>query len=126
VAPRHFAGEREPTACFVANGSPKTAGRLRRLHGFLEAMRKHGLSVREELIASDTASYVVGETLEVTAVDAVAATGQVGPLPIWMLLKTNASGLAIWANLAERPSDSLHGDGHGIRGRASNGNDNRD
>ncbi len=32
-------------------GSPKTAGRLRRFHGFLEAMRTHGLSVPEELIA---------------------------------------------------------------------------
>jgi LacI family transcriptional regulator len=32
-------------------GSPKTAGRLRRFHGFLEAMRRHGLSVPEELIA---------------------------------------------------------------------------
>ena len=32
-------------------GSPRTAGRLRRFHGFLEAMRAHGLSVPEELIA---------------------------------------------------------------------------
>jgi DNA-binding LacI/PurR family transcriptional regulator len=32
-------------------GSPQTAGRLRRFHGFLEAMRAHGLSVSEELIA---------------------------------------------------------------------------
>ena len=32
-------------------GSPKTAGRLRRFHGFLEAMGKHGLTVPEELIA---------------------------------------------------------------------------
>ncbi len=31
-------------------GSPQTAGRLRRFHGFLEAMRAHGLSVPEELI----------------------------------------------------------------------------
>ena len=32
-------------------GSPQTAGRLRRFHGFLEAMRAHGLDVPEELIA---------------------------------------------------------------------------
>jgi LacI family transcriptional regulator len=31
-------------------GSPRTAGRLRRFHGFLEAMRAHGLGVPEELI----------------------------------------------------------------------------
>jgi DNA-binding LacI/PurR family transcriptional regulator len=32
-------------------GSPQTAGRLRRFHGFCEAMRAHGLEVPEEFIA---------------------------------------------------------------------------
>jgi DNA-binding LacI/PurR family transcriptional regulator len=35
--------------------SPQTAGRLRRFHGFCEAMRAHGLDVREDYIAGPEA-----------------------------------------------------------------------
>lgn len=41
-------------------GSPQTAGRLRRFHGYVEAMRAHGLEVREELIAGPEAEIGPG------------------------------------------------------------------
>jgi DNA-binding LacI/PurR family transcriptional regulator len=41
-------------------GSPQTAGRLRRFHGFMEAMRAHGLEVPEAFIAGPEAEIGPG------------------------------------------------------------------
>jgi DNA-binding LacI/PurR family transcriptional regulator len=53
-------------------GSPKTAGRLRRFHGFLEAMRSHGLSVPEELIAGPDHESGPGYSKQADGYDAMA------------------------------------------------------
>jgi DNA-binding LacI/PurR family transcriptional regulator len=51
--------------------SPQTAGRLRRFHGFLEAMRAHGLSVAEELIAGPNHEFGPGYSRQADGYDAM-------------------------------------------------------